>query len=515
MKNGRQETIHSIRQSTTLTGGWRRGIGVVWLFLAAAIALPAQDGEPSPDAVKFKSLFSFDGTNGQYPELNLVQGFDGNLHGTTFSGGATSACAGYCGVFFKLTPGGKETTLYTFCSQPDCADGGQPNNFGILALGAGGDLYGTTYQFAANGAGTIFRITPDGALRTLYTFCGSSCGDQGNSWTGVVRGPDGNFYGVTNDGGNINNECFGSEYFPSSCGLAYRVTPQGAFSVIYSFCSLANCADGGNPLTQLILGIDGNLYGITMDGGASGQGTVFQLTLGGKLTTLHSFNAVPCGNGFSPCAPLVQANNGNFYGTTGYGSGANGAGTFFEITPSGTFTTLYNFCSQTNCADGAYPLGFVQGTNGNFYGAAGGGTLGGCGTLFEITATGTLTTLHTFAGSDGCNPAGLVQHTNGTFYGETGGGGTNNDGTLFGLSIGLEPFVRTVESLGKVGSTVQILGDGLSSATAVSFNGATAAFTVESDTLISATVPAGATTGFVTVTTSIRTLKSNVKFRVR
>ena len=141
--------------------------------------------------------------------------------------------------------------------------------------------------------------------------------------------------------------------------------------------------------------------------------------------------------------------------------------------------------------------------------------MGGCGTLFEITATGTLTTLHTFAGSDGCNPAGLVQHTNGTFYGETGGGGTNNDGTLFGLSIGLEPFVRTVESLGKVGSTVQILGDGLSSATAVSFNGATAAFTVESDTLISATVPAGATTGFVTVTTSIRTLKSNVKFRVR
>jgi uncharacterized repeat protein (TIGR03803 family) len=214
------------------------------------------------------------------------------------------------------------------------------------------------------------------------------------------------------------------------------------------------------------------------------------------------------------------------YGTTYYG-GPNGpccagSGTFFEITPSGTFTTLYNFCSQANCADGLNPVGFVQGTDGNFYGTtAPGYQFSGCGTLFKITPAGALTTLHSFNSTDGCYPTGLVQHTNGTFYGETSNGGTNNCeggpycGTLFSLSVGLKPFVRTVESSGKVGSTVQILGDNLSSATGVTFNGVAAAFTVASPTLIEATVPAGGTTGIVEVTTSSRTLKSNTRFVVR
>ena len=150
--------------------------------------------------------------------------------------------------------------------------------------------------------------------------------------------------------------------------------------IIYTFCSLANCADGASPYTQLISGFDGNLYGITSQGGANGVGTVFKLTLSGKLTTLHSFNlggaSIPCGNGPGICAPLVQANNGNFYGTI-FNGGLNvggtsyGDGTFFELTPSGTFTTVYNFCSQSNCTDGANPEGFVQATDGNFYGVTG------------------------------------------------------------------------------------------------------------------------------------------------
>ena len=520
MTNEKRNAFHSVRPSATLTSGCWRAIGLICMALAAVTGSPAQDEQVLPDAVKFKTLFYFDGTDGQYPSLNLVQGLDGNLYGTTDFGGAS----GY-GVFFKLTPDGRESTLYNFCPQPNCADGGNPNEYGSLALDPSGDLYGTTNPLGVTGYGTIFKITPSGALSTLYSFCGSSCGDQGYAFAGVVRGPDGSFYGVTDGGGNISSsgifQCFGAVDFPETCGLAYRITPEGAFSVIYNFCSLANCADGGSPLTQLILGTDENLYGITEAGGANGLGTVFKLTLGGKLTTLYSFSVSPCGNGNGFCAPLVQANNGNFYGTT-YNGGVNGAGAFFEITPSGTFTTLYNFCSKTNCADGAYPVEFVQGTDGNFYGVTSYSGSSSCGgTVFEITAQGALTTLHRFNGTDGCEPVGLVQHTNGAFYGEMWQGGNSDNcggpycGTLFSLSVGLKPFVKTLELSGKVSSTVQILGDGLSSATAVSFNGVAAAFTVESDTLISATVPAGATTGFVVVSTSSGTLTSNVRFHIR
>jgi uncharacterized repeat protein (TIGR03803 family) len=231
-------------------------------MLAGAMASPAQQGQASPDAVKFKSLFSFDVTNGQIPSLNLVQGFDGNLYGTTVRGGSSdSVCEPYCGVFFRLTPEGAETTLYDFCSQPSCLDGATPNTFGSLTLGPSGNLYGTTQSGGANGEGTIFKITPAGALSVLYTPCGSSCGNQGDAYPGLVRGADGNFYGVMEGGVNGNPLCSNDPY--GTCGIAYRVTPGGAFSVIYTFCSLANCADGAVPMTQLISGIDGNLYGTT------------------------------------------------------------------------------------------------------------------------------------------------------------------------------------------------------------------------------------------------------------
>ncbi len=151
------------------------------------------------------------------------------------------------------------------------------------------------------------------------------------------------------------------------------------------------------------------------------------------------------------CAPLVQANNGNFYGTTNNSEFLNGVGTFFEITPSGTFTTRYDFCSQPNCADGPNPAGFVQGTDGNFYGVAvDGGGRATTARLFKITPTGSPTTLHRFTGTYGSYPTGLVQHTNGTFYGEANSGGTSGScqgvrcGTLFSLSVGLGPFVETL-----------------------------------------------------------------------
>jgi uncharacterized repeat protein (TIGR03803 family) len=222
-----------------------------------------------------------------------------------------------------------------------------------------------------------------------------------------------------------------------------------------------DATDGYQPNAALIQGTDGNLYGMTAFGGAHGEGTVFKITPGGKLTTLYDFcSQSNCTDGAAPYGiRLVQATNGDFYGTTSEGgaSGGNvdlcggvGCGTVFKITPSGKLTTLYSFCSQGggNCTDGTFPNSLVQGTDGNLYGtASGGGYNGGdvchgysgCGTVFKITPSGTLTTLHTFDYTDGANSqAALVQGTDGNFYGTTtfgvASGGTYGLGTVFKIT---------------------------------------------------------------------------------
>jgi uncharacterized repeat protein (TIGR03803 family) len=287
-------------------------------------------------------------------------------------------------------------------------------------------------------------------------------------------------------------------------------------------------------LSGLVLGNDGNFYGTTQYYGVNGVNsgsTVFKITPGGTLTTLYSFCAqTNCADGGSPNG-LIQGTDGQFYGTTPFG-GANclaqgGCGTVFKVTPGGTLTTLYSFCSQTNCADGNGPLNaLVQATDGNFYGTTiGGGNsactspVAGCGTVFKITPTGNLTTLHSFDGTDGNAAEGLAQATNGIFYGTTDCIGTAflcflNSGTVFSLEVGLGPFVRTVPAAGSVAETVTILGTDLSDATHVRFGNKEAAFTVVSDTEIQTSVPAGATTGFVSVNRHGPRLKSNVPFQV-
>jgi uncharacterized repeat protein (TIGR03803 family) len=220
-----------------------------------------------------------------------------------------------------------------------------------------------------------------------------------------------------------------------------------------------------------------------------------------------------CADGFGPYGGLVQAASGVVYGTTFYG-GKAGAGTIFQITPAGTLTTLHSF----NGADGGEPFGaLVQATDRNFYGTTLSGGKAGAGTIFKITYKGALTTLHSFdpIKTKGTASAGaLLQATNGNFYGTTSLGGAQDDGTIFSLSAGLGPFIEALPASGKVGVAVQIIGTDLTGTTSVTFNDTAAAFTVDSQTLISATVPAGATGGFVTVNTSTGTLKSNVKFRV-
>jgi uncharacterized repeat protein (TIGR03803 family) len=233
------------------------------------------------------------------------------------------------------------------------------------------------------------------------------------------------------------------------------------------------------------------------------------------LTTLHVFDYK---DGFVANG-LTQALDGNFYGTTasgGFGCGQNnGCGTLFKMTPDGTFTTLLKF----NGAAGAAPLANLrQTTDGNLYGttySGGSGCFVGCGTAFKISSAGRPAGIFFFNDTDGSGPSGeLLQATNGEFYGMTAAGGLYRLGTIFSLPAGLGPFVAFVRNPAKAGQQFGILGQGFTGTTNVTLNGAPASFTVESDTFILATDPAGATTGYVAVATPSGTLTSNVPFRV-
>jgi len=503
------------------TNYWKITWAILVVCATTAIASPAQT---------FTTLATFDGTNGVNPFSPLVQGLDGNLYGTTLGGGANCSSEGGCGTIFKITPAGELTTIYNFCSQgsyPNCADGFNPA--AGLVLATNGNLYGTTTQGGSNcssysltGCGTVYEITPPGKLATLYSFCSKpNCGD-GSEPNGLVQATDGTFYGTTYAGG-------ASDY-----GTVFKITPVGKLTTLYSFCSEPPCANGQFPEAGLVQGLNGNFYGTTGYGGAycrGGCGTVFEMTPAGKLTTLYSFCLhAKCADGAVPFAALTLATSGNFYGTTTYGGDcvySEGCGTVLAITPAGKLATVYRFCLQTGCPDGFHPNGMVQATNGNFFGTTNGGGIGciDCGTVFQITTTGTLTTLYSFCSQPGCTDgdsptAGLVQATNGNFYGTTPLGGNSacntpeGCGTVFSLSTGLGPFVETLPGAGKVGAKVGILGNNLGGATSVTFNGNAATFNVKSSTLISTYIPLGATTGYVTVTTPSGTLTSNVSFHV-
>ncbi|HEY6292936.1 MAG TPA: choice-of-anchor tandem repeat GloVer-containing protein [Terriglobia bacterium] len=461
----------------------------------SASSHPAQE---TLSAQTFATIHSFDGTDGELPYAAMSQATDGNLYGTTYYGGASSS-----GNVFKITTAGTLTTPYSFCSESDCADG--EYTYAAPVQGTDGNFYGTTYLGGANDQGTIFKLSPSGALTTLHSFDGT---DGAEPLAGVVQAGNGAFYGATYLGGSKGD------------GTVFKVTSSGTFTMLHSFCSQTGCADGENPFAVLILGTDGNLYGTTLAGGSHGDGTVFKITPSGTLTVLHSFcSQSGCPDGEFPQTGMVQGTNGNFYGTTILG-GAYGNGTIFKITPSGTLTTLYNVCSQSGCPDGNYLYaGLTQATDGNLYGIMQIGGAHGYGTIFKMTPSGMMTTLYSFCSQSGCSdgeyPAGgLVQDTNGNLYGTTADGGTAGDGTVFSLSVSLGPFVETQPASAKVGAAVNILGTNLTGATSVSFNSTAAVFKVVSSSEITTTVPAGATTGKVQVVTPSGTLSSNVNFRV-
>jgi uncharacterized repeat protein (TIGR03803 family) len=407
--------------------------------------------------VTFTTLHSFDGRDGKNPYAGLIQATDGNLYETTFRGGGV-------GNIFKITTNGRLAPIYTFSKKNVC-NGSQP--IAGLVQATDGKLYGTTIteDGGANCYGTVFKITPNGMLKTLHIF---DYTDGAAPYAAFVQGINGKFYGTTAQGG-------------LGWGTFFRISTSGTLTTLYNFCQENYCTGGGGPEGALIQATDGNLYGTTTYGGSTnlcnnGCGTVFKITPRGVLTTLHSFIGA---DGSVPYAGLVQGTDGNFYGTTIAGGASNsctyaafpGCGTVFKITPRGTLTTLYNFCKETNCADGANPsAGLIQATDGNFYGTTeeGGATsckvegrTTGCGTVFKITPSGMLTTLYNLCSQADCTDgkfpyAELVQATNGDFYGTTLYGGNKSQacdygfGTVFSLSVGLSPFVKTQPITGTV-----------------------------------------------------------------
>src|ERR1017187_115337 len=303
----------------------------------------------------------------------------------------TRACAVLvlCAITAIALPAQTLTTLYSFCSQSGCTDGDGP--YAGLVQATNGDLYGTTQGGGIKGnGGTVFRITPGGTLATLYRFCAqANCTDGTVPQAGLVQAANGDFYGTTSFGG------------ANEHGTIFKITQGGTLTTLYSFCSQTKCTDGADPQAGLVQAANGDLYGTTNTAGANGgydYGTVFKITPGGTLTTLYSFcSQSGCTDGSTPLAGLVQATDGDFYGAT-YEGGASNDGTIFKITPGGTLTTLYSFYSLSGCTDGAYPpAGLVQAANGDLYGTTyGGGANGGDRTVFKITPGGTLPTLHSF-----------------------------------------------------------------------------------------------------------------------
>jgi len=406
-----------------------RGLLCVLFCAVTVILSPAQS---------FTVLAHFVGPNGANP-VGLTQATDGNFYGTTEYGGTNNL-----GAVFKITPQGALTTLYSFCSLDNCADGANPE--AGLVQASDGNFYGTTNRYN-NCCGTVFKISPEGQLKTLYTFCSlQNCADGAHPTTGLVQAKDGNFYGTTSEGGA--NQAF---YCGIGCGTVFKITPEGMLTTLYRFCSQTNCIDGAHP-DFLVQGSDGNFYGTTSDGGNSaivpdGGGTVFKITSLGELTTLYSFcSQSACSDGSYPTT-VVQASDGNLYGTTASGGLTDffhrTDGTVFKVTQQGELSTLYKFCSQTNCIDGASPYrGFVQATDGNFYGTTETGgdskVCGvGCGTVFQITPVGMLTTLHSFGDDGNGDPDALLQASDGDFYGTTYGNyGVPTAGNVYRLDTG-------------------------------------------------------------------------------
>lgn len=422
-----------------------------------------------------------------------TQGRDGNIYGTIGDDNSNAA-----GSAFRMTTSGAFTRIYSFCALTSCADGSQP--WGGLTLGKDGNFYGTTTGGGSVNAGTVFKLSPAGALTTIWNFDNGA--DGAAPWYPPLQGLDGNFYGVS-------NTVYGGDY-----GALYRLVPTAAPPYKESVPADFNYTNGNDPNlpTQ---GADGNFYGSTLFGGSKGLGVVYRTSSSAVTTVLHNFTGYPS-DGSYPIGVMVQGNDGAYYGVTWEG-GSNNVGTIFKITSTGTYTLLHSFTGYP--ADGAYPRsGLILGSDGNLYGTTLSGGAKNDGAIYRVTPSGQMMILYSLCSqtscADGFSPVvPLLQHTNGKFYGSTSGNSLGGS-YFYSLDLGLAPFVKLVNWSGKTGTTVEILGQGFTGTTGVSFNGVAASFNNVSDTFLTATVPAGALTGTVTVTTFTSSMGSNRAFLV-
>lgn len=453
--------------------------------LLAGVAIPAQTQTVT-------TLYTFSSNNNTQPIMpfgTMAQGRDGAFYGISQSG--NGCCQGW---FYKIDSTGVQTPLHPMAQS-------EGTNCNGLTLGTDGNFYGTCFSGGTNSFGTLFKVTPAGAVTVLHNW---NCATDGAfPLAPPIQGSDGNFYGTT-------YFCGGTEL-----GRVYKLTLAGAYTSLYSF--KGGPTDVQNP-HGLVQGSDGNLWGMGDGGGAvGGNGGVFKITPAGKETLVYSFQGGT--DGQNPYTSLIQGSDGNYYGTT-EGSGGSDIGTVFKLTPKGVETVLYNFPNQT---DGAFPrLPLTQGPDGLLYGIATDCAGGGCSQagLFDITTKGVYANLYLYPIEGGNNNSlpysPLLLSTDGTFYSVTEGGGSNLVGTFYSLSTTYAPFISLVNvNSGKVGSQVGILGQGFDGSSVVKFGGTAATTTqLTGTTFILATVPAGALTGKITVTTGATTLSTTSTYKV-
>ena len=359
---------------------------------------------------KVTPLHEFSGTDdGAYPAAALVQGSDGYFYGVTFSGG-NSSCTLItdfgdftgCGTIFKVDSSGILTPLHPFSGGTE----GGGASAGLI-VGSDGYFYGTTSYGGSQNAGTVFKSDAYGTVNTLYSFSGGT--DGWRPFGSLIQADDGNFYGTTQLGGDFSCAIW-STY---GCGTIFKIDSVGTLNTLYSF---TGGADGADPEEALIQAGDGYLYGTTLFGGdtsctvsgATGCGTIFKINLAGSFTSMHQFSGLS--EGGVPFSALVQASDGDFYGTATaggdpscsvYASGESystyiGCGTVFKMDSSGNVSALYSFTGSPS--DGSNPFAaVVEGSDGYLYGTTRwGGTdstcpytdNGGCGTVFKVSGPG-------------------------------------------------------------------------------------------------------------------------------
>ncbi len=389
---------------------------------AALSAGSAWAGSAVSETVLYSFCQQTNCADGSGPAAGLTATTQGGLYGTTENGGNVVNA----GVAFLVSITGGTGLLHVF--QGGAMDGAVP--FAPLFRDKSGNFFGTTLLGGASNKGTVFERSAAGTYRLRHAFNGS---DGSGPEAGVVADSAGNLYGTTETGGANNG------------GTIFVLTPSGILTTLYNFCGMTACADGKLPHAGLIGDANGNLYGTTVEGGAStcvfgGCGVVFKIHADGtNYTVLHSF-AGGTGDGSYSFAGLSADPSANLYGTSPSG-GANNEGTVFTIHPDGSnYAVLYNFCSLASCADGTEPDGgVILDAAGNLYGTTQFGGANNSGAVFALTPSGTETVLYSFCQSAGCadgsNPSGnLVALGNGSLYGTTFSGGTNNAGTVYQLT---------------------------------------------------------------------------------